>query len=376
MNKKIFLIAGEKSGDDLGSRLMQNLLSLNPSLRFYGVGGPLMTSYGLNSLFSYETLSVMGFVEVLPKIFEIKGKIKQTVDEILHLKPALIITIDLPGFNFRVAKALREKGYRGKIFHYVAPTVWAYKENRAAKFAQVFDRMICILPFEEQYFIKHGMQTNYIGNPVIEQSTSTKILPRPKVKKILICCGSRIAEIKKLLPIFCHSLNLLCTGYNFEAIILTHFSHHTLISDILKKANFKYSIISPQDADKILTMAKCDLALTKSGTVTTEIALAGVPMVVAHKINWLSYLIIKSMVKISSICLVNLIAKKQIVPELIQKECEAEKIANALKSLITNYEKRALQVKEAQQIFSILGNKEKKTPSEKLAKIILAELNL
>jgi lipid-A-disaccharide synthase len=376
MTKKVFLIAGEKSGDDLGSRLMRSLIKANPSIEFCGVGGPLMEASGLKSLFAYETLSVMGFVEVLPKIFELKAKIKKTAEEILVTKPDLVITIDLPGFNYRVAKTLRDKGYKGKIFHYVAPTVWAYKESRAAKFARVFDRMICILPFEEKYFTKHGMQTNYIGNPVIEQSNPSKRPLRKKVSKILVCCGSRIGEIKKLLPIFSGALSLLSNRHNFEALILTNPAHKILISEMLKNANFRYSIATPQDADKIKTMAECDLALTKSGTVTTEIALAGLPMVVAHKVNWLSYLIIKSMVKISSICLVNLISKKQIVPELIQKDCQADKIAKALEELITNYEIRKLQIKGSKQIFEMLGSKDQEMPSEKLAKILLSELSL
>jgi lipid-A-disaccharide synthase len=374
MNKSIFLIAGEKSGDDLGFRLMVEIQKATTSIKFHGIGGPLMQSCGLTSLFPYETLSVMGFVEILPKIFELKAKINQTAEAILKLKPDLVITIDLPGFNYRVVKLLRDRGYSGKIFHYVAPTVWAYKENRASKFAKIFDRMICILPHEPPYFKKYDLITDYIGNPVIEQNPQINREIKDEVRKILICCGSRIIEIQRLMPIFSQALNALAQQYNFEAIILTHSSNTDLIGKILQNAEFKYKISTPEYAEKIKIIANCDLALSKSGTITTEIALAGVPMIVAHKINWLSYIIIKSMIKISSICLVNIIANKQIIPELIQGNCTAETIRDSLAEYITNPKMRKEQVKNASKIFKLLGLGKQPSPSQKLCSIILNAL--
>jgi len=374
MTKKIFLIAGEKSGDDIGYKLMKSLINLDPSLKFLGIGGPLMSQCGLKSIFPYEDLSVMGFVEVLPKIFALKARIKETVADILKAKPDLIITIDLPGFNYRVVNKLREQGYKGKIFHYVAPSVWAYKEGRAAKFAKIFDRMICILPFEEKYFQAVGLKTNYFGNPVIEQDEIAKHEPNKNASKILVCCGSRIGEIKRLLPIFAASLDLLSTDHQFEASILTQPSYVKLVSNLLKESRFKYKIITPKEDDKIKLMAKCDLALTKSGTITTEIALAGVPMIVAHKVNWLSYLIIKTLIKISSICLVNLIAGEKIIPELIQGQCTPYKIAGGLEEYINDPVLRKAQAQQSTKIFKILGQGQKESPSLKLARLILKEL--
>jgi len=374
MNKKIFLIAGEKSGDDIGHRLMINLQKLDPSLQFHGIGGPLMTEAGLSSLFPYESLAVMGFVEVLPKIFELNNKINQTVSTIIKLKPDLIITIDLPGFNCRVTSKLRKLGYKGEIFQYVAPTVWAYKESRAKKFAKIFDRMICILPFEEKYFQAHGMKTHYIGNPVIEQAVDLKKTFKHQTLKILVCPGSRKAELNKLLPIFANSLNILAQSHKFEAEILIQPIHKDLAQQLLAKCNFKFNLITPANSDKIKEMSKCDLALTKSGTVTTEIALSGVPMIVAHKINFLSYIIIKNLIKIPSICLINIISKKRIVPELIQNDCNPDKISALLKAFIDDPDLRKEQIKQSAKIFKILGLEEKIAPSEKLAQIIVKHL--
>ena len=371
----IFIIAGEKSGDDIGGKLMKALLKQNSHLKFHGIAGSAMSTLGLQSIFPMETLSIMGFWEVLPKIFELMHKINVTVSAIMQLKPDILITIDLPGINYRVTKKLRDLGYSGKIIHYVAPTVWAYKPERAKKFAKVFDLMICILPFETKYFTEIGMKAIYVGNPVIEQSLNFKNRTK-KVKKILVLPGSRKQELKILLPIYRDALEILSKKYQFKAVILNFPENISLIEQIFSHSNFEYEITTPADDQKLSIMNECDLALSKSGTITTEIALAGVPMILAHKINALSFFIIKRLIKISQICLINIIAGKKIVPELIQNDCNPVTIAELLSEYCNDSEIRKKQIKDSYKIFQQLGLGEQLTPSDKAANAILKEVGL
>lgn len=382
---KIYLIAGEISGDFIGSRLMHSLKNIykleEMKLEFVGVGGSQMEEAGLqHSLFPISQINLMGFVEIIPHIFRITKLIKQTIDDIIQHNPDLLITIDSPGFTYRVVKKVRKIRPNLKIMHIVAPSVWAYKPSRAMKYAKIYDYLLALLPFEPPYFQKVGLDCRYIGHPILEQyfyddkdkEQLKRELQIPILAKLLcVTCGSRKAEIIRHAPIFTEAINLLVRQFpNLQVIFVTaDSSHKSLIEPFLSDALFSYYFSS----NRLKVFAVSDLALAKSGTNTLEIAACNTPMVVAYKLNFVSFLLIKLLIKIPYISLINIIANKEILPELIQFNCTKSNIAARLTSLLVDKEKAAEQVKESQRILMELGFQVSNSPSNVAAHIIKSE---
>ncbi|OZG31750.1 lipid-A-disaccharide synthase [Rickettsia endosymbiont of Culicoides newsteadi] len=364
---KIYLIAGEISGDFIGSRLMQSLKNLykleEMQLEFVGIGGDKMQQVGLHhSLFPISQINLMGFVEIIPHIFRLTKLIQQTIDDIIQHNPDLLITIDSPGFTYRVAKKVREIRPNLKIMHIVAPSVWAYKPSRAMKYAKIYDYLLALLPFEPPYFQKVGLDCRYIGHPILEQyfyddhdkQQLKQELQIPIHSKLLcITCGSRKSEIIRHAPIFIEAINLLAKQFpNIQVIfVLADPSHQSLIKAFLSDATFNYQFSS----DRLKIFAASDLALAKSGTNTLEIAACNTPMVVAYKLNIVSFFLIKLLIKIPYISLINIVANKEILPELIQFNCTKSNIAARLTSLLVDEKKADEQLRESQKILRELG---------------------
>ena len=331
---KIYLIAGETSGDNLGSKLMIALKKQYPNVEFYGIGGGKMQANGINLLFPTQDIALMGFAEILPHIFVLLRKIKQTIEHICKLQPDMVITIDSPGFSFRVAKAIKGK-ILGKLVHYVAPTVWAYRPERAKKIAQIYDHLLVILPFEPEYFLKEGLATSFIGHPAIED---LQIIPKEVFRSkyniaednLLICLapGSRVQEIKTLLPIFLSAIEILRKKINQPITIALPTQEH--LHTVINAYKNDSPILLINEEDKQALFSSADLALTKSGTITTELAFYQLPMIIAHKVNWLSYWLLKRMIKVKYVTIINLLANKEVIPELLQDKCNAEMIAAEL----------------------------------------------
>lgn len=363
---KIYIIAGEASGDNIGAKLMRQMKLIRADLEFYGVGGPKMQQEGMNLLFASQEIAFMGFLEVIPHLFTVLKKIKQTADHIRNVNPDIIITIDAPGFCFRVIKSIKNK-VQAKLVHYVAPTVWAYKEGRAKKIAALYDLLLVILPFEKNYFIKEGLKTVFVGHPAIED---LKIYPKDMFRKkfniaendILLCLtpGSRKQEIKTLLPIFFEAIKALK-----QKIIIAVPTLYPELVNYLNVDNLPLIIVGEEN--KLELFSSADLALTKSGTITTELAFYKIPMVVAHKVNVISYWLLKRMVKVAYVTIVNIIANKEIIPELLQDKCNADDISQKLNEILTD---KASNSKETAAVIDQLKIKEF-FPSELAAKVIL-----
>ncbi|WP_375318874.1 lipid-A-disaccharide synthase [Candidatus Tisiphia endosymbiont of Oplodontha viridula] len=382
---KIYLIAGEISGDFIGSRLMQSLKDIceleEMKLEFVGIGGSKMQEAGLqHSLFPISQINLMGFVEIIPHIFRLTKLIKQTIDNIIQHNPDLLITIDSPGFTYRVVKKVREARPNLKIMHIVAPSVWAYKPSRAIKYAQVYDYLLALLPFEPPYFQKVGLDCRYIGHPMLEQyfydnQNKDRLrweLKIPILAKLLcVTCGSRKGEIIRHAPIFIEAINLITSQFpNLQVIfVLADPSHQSLIKLFLSDAVFNYQF----STDRLKIFATADLALAKSGTNILEIAACNTPMVVAYKLNIVSFFIIKLLIKIPYISLINIVANKEILPEFIQFNCTKSNIAARLTSLLVDKKKAAEQVRESQKILIELGLKGHGSPSTVAAHIIKSE---
>lgn len=336
--KKIYIIAGEPSGDMLGAEIVARLKQIN-GLEIIGIGGELMKNAGITSLIDIKEISVGGLFEVLRHIKRINNLINHTVEDILRRKPDLLFTIDSPGFCFRVAKLVRKKDPHIKLVHFVAPSVWAWRPRRAKNISKIYDHLLTLFDFEPKYFEKYGLATTFVGHPAIEQYNFGA---DERKDLLLLMPGSRAQEIKTLLPIFIESLKYL----NFQTVVIpTISSLKPLVEKFVGGREIK--IISDEEQKKALFQeARC--AVVASGTATLQLALSGCPMVVCYKLNSLSFHIIKFLAKVKFISLVNIIMNRSIVPELIQLDCTPKTIADIINSL--NYSN---QIKS----FKLLKNK-------------------
>tara|TARA_Y100000589_G_scaffold321220_1_gene352265 strand:- start:1627 stop:2760 length:1134 start_codon:yes stop_codon:yes gene_type:complete len=353
--KTIFVIAGEVSGDQLGGILLKKLKTSNNSIHFCGIGGKSLIELGLKPIFSMEKISLMGLIEVLPKIPELLSLIKLTINKIIDIRPDLIITIDAPGFNFRVLKKLKQLNVNIPNIHIVAPTVWAWKANRAKKIASYVDNLFVLYPFEKKYFTPHGINTYFIGHPLVEIiNKSRNSFNKRKKKYISIFPGSRKKEINYHLDLILNSL--LEYNQKFTFIIVAVESQLSLVENISEKYKNKLDIDIVLNSKKNIIFNKSFLAVAVSGTITLELALHKVPFITVYKLNFLSYFLLKNIVFAKYITLVNIIFDKPIVPELIQNQFNKDNIINKLNYLIKDQKGLKLQLKNFNNLENMLKN--------------------
>ncbi len=374
----LFLIAGEASGDALGAKLMAALKKQSArAITFHGIGGDRMAKEGLISLFPMQELSIMGFVEILPHARRLLGRIRQTTETIRRVKPDAVITIDAPGFNFRIAKALRNADI--PLMHYVAPTVWAYKPKRAQKIAELYDHLLALLPFEPPYFERAGLACTFIGHPIVEEKVTGGNGKRFRKKhgiaeKAPLLCllpGSRPGEVKRLLPVFSEATARLHQRFkHLHAVILTT----PLLQETLRMQTQTWPcplVLCAQAEEKADMFAACTAALAKSGTATLELAMAGVPMAVAYRVHPLSAWMLRRMITVPYVTLVNLIVNKPVIPELLQEQCNPIALAETLERLLRDSATRKKQLKESRPALKRLGLSQSPSPSEKAAEAVL-----
>lgn len=340
MHKKIYIIAGEASGDFLGAQLMRSLRKSETDIEFLGIGGPLMITQGLTSLFAMNELSIMGVAEVAPKIPQLVKRINETVRDIEAQKPDIIITIDAPDFGFRVQKKIKKRGLINvKQVHYVAPTVWAWRPKRAKKIAKFLDGIICLFPFEPPYFEKEGLKAIAAGHPMMETNIGEAQplqLGDKNTKKLGVFFGSRHGEIKRMAPVLIDAVSIIVKEQpNIELIIPTLAHLKDNIEERLKDTNVPYHLSTEQD-DKWSLFKTCDAAIAVSGTVGLELAVANVAHLIAYKTNFLTYHLLKFVLTTKYAHLANIILQKEIVPEFIQNNSTAANIAQKAIELLAN----------------------------------------
>lgn len=379
--KKFFIIAGEASGDLLGSKLIRELKTINPESEFVGVGGNLMQEQGLISIFPIEELSVMGFLEVVPHIPKLLRRIRQTADVIIKEKPDFIVTIDAPDFCFRVMKKIQKLNHIKKI-HLIAPSVWAYRAGRAKKISKFYDLLLCVLPFEPPYFEKHGLRTVFIGHPILENAPdfSQKNRINSAFRKkysidesdmlIVVMPGSRTSEVKKIFPEFIGAINFLAKEKpNLRIAIPLVEKTKQLVLELATNLEVKHFFIEKDEKESAFISA--NFALAKSGTNTLELSLYRVPMIIAYKVNFITYLLAKMMLKIRFANLINLALNEEVIPEMIQKNCDAKRIFFELKKLISDQNLIAKQLEKSAAALKIFGLGNAKTPTKKAVEEIL-----
>ena len=376
MDPVIFLVAGEASGDVLGARLMQALRSLRPDLRFQGIGGARMAECGLHSLFPMRELAVMGLLEVLPRLRALSRRLDQTAAEIARTRPALVVTIDSPGFTLRLLRRIAPLGI--PRLHYVAPQVWAWREHRVREFPGLWERLLCLLPFEPDFFARHGIEARFTGHPVLQSGADSGNAARfrarygidPAAPVVMLMPGSRRSEAPRLLPVFGRTLALLARDMPDVVPVV---AASPIVAEAVRNAARRWAmqpVIVTGNADKHDAFAASGAALTKSGTSTLELALAGVPMAVTYRVNPLTAQVARRLIRVPHVAMVNLLAGRELVPELLQGDCMPALLAQTLRRLLTDAEAAAAQRQGFSAILDSLRAPEG-TPSLAAAREIL-----
>lgn len=336
---RLFLLAGEPSGDRLGAALMAGLKTLRPEVEFHGIGGPLMQAEGLTSLFPMEELAVMGIAEVLPKYLHLKRRIRETAQAALACQPAAVITIDSPDFSFRVAKLVKAAQPGLRTIHYVAPSVWAWRPGRAAKMAQYIDHVLALLPFEPPYMTAVGMTCDFVGHPVVSESLATPeeaaaMHAEGTGPLLLALPGSRRSEVTRLAPVFGAVVaRMVATHPGLRVALPTVRGVADLVRDLTTSWPVRPEIITDA-ARKSVAFAAADLALAASGTVSLELAANHCPMVIAYDMSPISMWLMRRMALIDTVTLVNLVSETRIIPEFLGKDCRPDRIAPALEAVL------------------------------------------
>lgn len=380
--QRIWLLAGEASGDALGSALIKALRYQRPDLEFFGVGGPLMEQAGLGtSLFPLRDLAVMGLVEILPKIRHLSQRLQEAASDIAEKKPDMVITIDSPGFSLRLLKKIMPLHI--PRIHYVAPQVWAWRENRVKKFPGLWEELLCLLPFEEDYFKKHNVPVRFVGHPIVNYGADKGNAQRfralyniaENTPILILMPGSRRSEAPRLLPVFQEMVARLHNHFPdmkvvipSSSIMATHIQHKTsqwVIPPLI--------ILDHQE--KYDAFAAAGAALTKSGTSTLELALAGVPMAVTYRVNPLTAILARRLIKVPYVAMINLLAQDYIVPELLQENCQPKILADTVYSLLTDRKKAETQRKAFKTILQTLKPAHTLSPSDAAANEVLALLD-
>lgn len=359
-SKTIMIIAGEASGDMHGAHLVREMLRINPALNFYGIGGNKLKQEGVHLLASASDMAVVGLTEVVSKlgsILKIMRMMKRSLDE---RRPDLVILIDYPDFNLPLAKAARKKGI--KVFYYISPQVWAWRKSRIVQIKKTVNKMAVILPFEVDTYAEQGFDVNYVGHPLLDrvamhyskQESRKKFnLDEDKIT-VAILPGSRLSEVRKLLPELLQAAEILTRQIKDIRFVLplADTLEEAVITEMTSPFKVKVRIISGHTYDVI---SCADLALVASGTATLETGLLGVPMVIIYKVSFLSYVLGKLFVQVKNIGLVNIVAGKTVVPELIQGDASGKRIAGEALAILNSKEKKQKMIKELEALRDKLG---------------------
>jgi lipid-A-disaccharide synthase len=372
----IYLIAGEQSGDVLGARLMNAIRAREPAARFAGIGGSDMAAAGLQSLFPIRELAIMGLAEVVPRLLQLRRRLRQTVADIIQQRPSIVVTIDSPGFTLRVLRAL-EQQHVPRI-HYVAPQVWAWREGRVRHFPGLWDELLCLLPFEPAFFARHGLTARFVGHPVLESGADRGDGLRFRQRFglaaddriVTVLPGSRRTEVSRLLPI------LEATIKRLPERITPVIPLAGPVAETVRQQTAGWAIrpiLVADAADKYDAFAASSAALTKSGTTTLELAMAGVPMLVTYQVSPITYHIARRLVKVKYASIVNLVLDRPVVPELLQLDGSTDRLVTELTAVMNDPE-RINQQRQGFDAALALLRPSHGTPADNAAEAVLSRI--
>ncbi|KAB1076322.1 lipid-A-disaccharide synthase [Methylobacterium planeticum] len=375
-------MAGEDSGDQLGAKLIRSLRELAPRpIEFGGVGGDAMAAEGFHSLFPLDDVAVMGYLPVLARLRTLLRRIRQTVADIVAARPDVLVIIDSPGFTHAVAKRVRKAAPGIPIVDYVSPSVWAWRPWRAAGMRPFIDHVMALLPFEpEAHRRLNGPACTYVGHPLIERLSELRpdpgeiTLRERRPWQLVILPGSRRSEIERLMPVFGEALKRVRAHLGpVEAVLPAVSRHRSLIERLSAAWDSPVDVVHGEQA-KLEAFRRARAALAASGTVTLELALSGVPMVVAYKVSRIEEAVARRLIQVPTIVLPNLILGENAMPEFIQAECTAEALADALVPLVEGGEARSAQVQALERIDGLMRLSDGDQPSLSAARIVLASI--
>lgn len=379
MAQTIYIVAGEASGDALGARLVAALRARRPELDFAGIGGDRLAEQGVPSLFPMRELALMGLLEVLPNLRSLARRMAETVADITARRPAAIVTIDSPGFAMRLAERVKPLGI--PIIHYVAPQIWAWRPGRVAKIRQRVDRILCLLPFEPVIFERAGIACDFVGHPVLESGADRGDAARfraahgigPEERVLLVMPGSRRMEVRRLLPAFGEAIRLLSARLpGIRPVVAVS----PVVAEAVREGAAGWParpILVETPAEKHDAFAAAAAGLIKSGTSSLEMAVAGVPHLIAYRANPVTAMIVRRLVRVPYASLVNLLAEREAVREFIQEAVVPGALAEELHRLLTDAAAAAAQRATYAEVLAKL-HPPGRMPSEAAAEAVLAAL--
>ncbi len=353
--KKIFILTGEPSGDKLASKVISKIKNSRPDIEYLSVGGEHLKALGIKSLYDLKEITYLGFTRVILNIFKIKRKLNDTVKEILKFNPDILFSVDSPDFTLRVAKEVKKIDPSIKTIHFVAPQVWVWREQRVKQLKSFLDHILLLFPFEKKYFDKEGIQSTFTGHPLLEEQEKSKVdlsqIIKDNKKIISIYPGSRLSEINILTPILFEFVKKMNEKYKDLFFVFHSTSEHVqLIQNLLLKQGFKNCGAIGDEKIKSHILKSSIFAVSKSGTISLEICNAKVPSIIIYKMGMINFFIVKMLVKVKFANIINIAAKEEIIPELLQSNCNPTNIYNTVDKLLSNKSTLDKQVIKTQEI--------------------------
>ena len=375
--KKIFVLTGEPSGDKLASTVISKLKQIKPDVEYLCVGGSHLNSLGIKSIFDLKEITYIAFTSVLLNIFKIRSRINKTVDEIIKFNPDILFSVDSPDFSLRVSKIVKYKNPKIKTIHFIAPKVWAWREGRVKKMKQFLDHILLLFKFEKKYFDKENLLNTFVGHPLLDSEIESNIkldnLISNKKNIISLFAGSRESEIKIHAPIlfkFIKKMNNKNNDFNFFFLSTNKFKNY--LFDLLKKENIPNVEIIADEKIKNEILKKSIFAIVKSGTVSLEVCKLNVPSIIIYKMNFINYFLAKFLLNIKFANMINIINNKEIIPELIQKDCNPDEIFRSVYYLLKKPELIENQLSNVKLTIDDL--KSSSSSAEEASKVLLSYL--
>ncbi len=371
--KRIFILTGEPSGDKLASTVISKLMIQNPNIEYLSVAGTQIKKLGIQTIFDLKEITYLGFTSVLLNIFKIRNRINKTVEEIIKFNPDILFSVDSPDFTLRVAERVKMINSNIKTIHYVAPQVWVWRKNRVKKIKKFIDHMLLLFNFEKEYFEPENIKTTFVGHPLIEKNENVKTILNnliSKDKKIIsIFPGSRKSEINVLLPILIDFIKLMNKKENiyFFVIHATEESKDFIIKQINNTSFDNVDVVSDENI-KSQILSNSIFAVSKSGTVSLQISSENVPSVIIYKLSYINFMIFKLLVNVKFANIINIINNREVIPELLQDQCNAKEIYNTVIYLLKNPDLIEKQLSDCNK--TLEGIKSKTSSSNESASIL------
>ncbi len=376
--KKIFILTGEPSGDKLASTVISKLKLKNSEIEYLSVGGSHLKNLGINTIFDLKEITYLGFTSVLFNIFKIRAKINKTVDEILKFNPDILFSVDSPDFTLRVAERVKKINQNIKIIHYVAPQVWVWRKNRVKKIKNFVDHMILLFNFEKKYFDEENINNTFVGHPLIENSQNTETIIEnilPKGRKIIsLFPGSRKSETNVLLPILIDFIKLMNKRYK-DYFFYFHATEENknFILEKVKQSNIDNLDVASEESIKSKILSNSVFAVSKSGTVSLQICNFNIPSIIIYKLSFINFMIFKMLVNVKFANIINIINDREVIPELLQSECNASEIYKSVIYFLKNPELIRKQLNDCSKTLD--GIRSKTSSADEASSVLLKYLS-